>query len=1445
MFKRLIASLVCFTFSFSNFQYAHAQDFSINQLPVPGTMVGVSAPFAPLALKGLIVNPQKPLEFQFIVDTGSDVSLRGAQATKQSQQEQLKQQANQLVKYFLAGLTIPEGDLWVNLSPYEKNRMVPEALGQTDLGRDLLAQDYILKQLTASLIYPEKDLGKEFWSRVYAKAQKQFGTTNVPVNTFNKVWILPDQAQVFENGNAAYVTKATLKVMLDEDYLALSKHQGQPGAPTRGHVQDRTTKNVSPSTLPTNEGLQLKAPQGNNQPTSNLASQIVRQIILPEIEKEVNTGKNFAPLRQIYQTLILAKWYKETIQNGLLDAVYTNKNKVAGVNLNDPSVKEQIYNRYLQAYKKGAFNYIKEDPMPDGQVVPRKYFSGGISKLEPTHVDTNGAMSAITSDGAILALKVDLEKSDAAMDTNQGELPKIAALPDLDAIELYRQLLAEGMGNIEKEREFLRVRQQRLLKRLTAIAGDIVAPSQRLYDSLRSSLLSEFSDEMSTHDFIEQHLMPMITKAENSDKKRLLFGFSGTFASGKTTVADFVRDELIRKKIPWVVKTISFDDFLREKEDRKPVNTENPLEKFDVERFKNFMQLLSDNQRVTKPIYDQTSKGQLKFGLDEDGKLTIFSGSQELVIDFQRDSVIFEKFSVDRDKNGRRGGRTKNLEKGSFEVIGKKSILLGSLPVTLERSNEGSGLTIYIKDSRFDIVNLENKLILNVEGENPVELTKENKAEALEVWNPVSSSDPKTREIIVVEGILILSAVELFDLSADVNVSSTVRQVRSNIREETRGRKGMDIQTQHSEALTVREVTEDTVINNLDVEAIKTRGFGSPAPVQTHFQISNMTLPEQIFRNYFYGRITQRHKRIFTPEGLDLDGIINGMKEAEQTAIKDWLREVIGKTKKFFTTPGAFPGEKALSSEEEFERYWKGGFRTLALGRYLLLKFQISKQGRFGDLDPETEADLRMLLNRTQGLVVGSRILDLNKDDISIQFLEKSKKDPIGKEKEVALKKVLLMNQLRFMEGVLNQVEEKYKAVQNGTEAQRHLLAEGQHWIDDFFRVQFELARLGIVDTAPSLTRRYGLGFYHAKEVVLGVAPSSYRIDNEALAAVDKITRKENTSRKNGFMKTRIEKYKDLKGIKQLEGFQLRFLGNSETKEDYLATIPKMLRQYYIDKVRKFPKNKDGLTSVTSGFGQEWIRAGQEMRARTLKNEGVASIPMNYRRIESVSGVIGEHALKKLQKDFMDIMQKRTLKDKEGTTPQLQWVVSYEASLQEDPYNFLYSMADTFKNALLDNPDWLLGKTFDDVEQINGEVLTKLTQQRKGNLPIQSTWQQDVFKKVIEFALKFPTWEEFDKNVGLETSVGPRSDQAMSQPQVHQDKASIANGGIDLNQIKVNRTGKIVNVQFDPAQLNALEQGGFEGFTPVITGITHISSPFQLLGIAPTKIPHSVPGSSL
>jgi|GEM_PF-5277594 len=257
----------------------------------------------------------------------------------------------------------------INLSPYEKDQMIPKALGQTALGRDLLAQDYILKQLTASLIYPEKNLGKEFWNRVYTKAQAMYGTSDIPVNTFNKVWILAKKATVYEHNQTAFVMEGHLNVMLDEDYIAMS-HQ-------KDMAESKATAGLNPT----------------NQKINELGSQIVREIVLPELEKEVNTGKNFAMLRQIFYSEILATWYKKNLKEALLNQVYSDKSTVNGIHLNDPSVKDKIYQQYLNAYKKGVFNYIKEDPQANGQSIPRKYFSGGYAP------QLNRAMNVVNTVG--------------------------------------------------------------------------------------------------------------------------------------------------------------------------------------------------------------------------------------------------------------------------------------------------------------------------------------------------------------------------------------------------------------------------------------------------------------------------------------------------------------------------------------------------------------------------------------------------------------------------------------------------------------------------------------------------------------------------------------------------------------------------------------------------------------------------------------------------------------------------------------------------------------------------------------------------------------------------------------------------------------------------------------------------------------------------------------
>jgi hypothetical protein len=64
------------------------------------------------------------------------------------------------------------------------------------------------------------------------------------------------------------------------------------------------------------------------------------------------------------------------------------------------------------------------------------------------------------------------------------------------------------------------------------------------------------------------------------------------------------------------------------------------------------------------------------------------------------------------------------------------------------------------------------------------------------------------------------------------------------------------------------------------------------------------------------------------------------------------------------------------------------------------------------------------------------------------------------------------------------------------------------------------------------------------------------------------------------------------------------------------------------------------------------------------------------------------------------------------------------------------------------------------------------------------------------------------------------------------DKATVTStGGIDLNKINVGRKGSHITIKFDPAQLNELTQGGFEGFSPRITSITTIQNLFSFLRI--------------
>ncbi len=343
-----------------------------HELPKLGTLVNPTPAHRPMLFQGIEIHPNNPLKISFLFDPGEE-----------RDSSNFKDQADRLIRYFLAALTVPKSEMWVNLSPFEQNRIMSENLGATAMGQDLLAQDYLLKQLTSSLLHPDSEYGRKFWSKVHALVYEKYGSVDMPVDTYNKVWIVPESADVVEHETGARIRDGQLNVMLERDYIAM----------TRGQT---TVSNVTEEQLESGHNIQQEA---------------LREIIIPAIKREVNEGQTFAPLRQMFHAMILATWYKRSLSRSLLGQQYADQNRVADLSSGTSNQTRQIYEQYVASYRRGVYNFVREDyHTSTDSTVTRQYFSGGIStdKLElkvaadrQRYVETDLAMvSVYLNDGS-------------------------------------------------------------------------------------------------------------------------------------------------------------------------------------------------------------------------------------------------------------------------------------------------------------------------------------------------------------------------------------------------------------------------------------------------------------------------------------------------------------------------------------------------------------------------------------------------------------------------------------------------------------------------------------------------------------------------------------------------------------------------------------------------------------------------------------------------------------------------------------------------------------------------------------------------------------------------------------------------------------------------------------------------------------------------------------
>jgi len=349
---KIVSLILCFLFVFqqSGFtQVVGELDISSHILALRNTFV--QDKFRPLHLRYLSYDPTAN-NFNLLLDKGDYLKgLSPQQAITNDgkgtvPEEKLRQETKTLLNYFFIGISLPNESFWVNLRPDAEDNIIDPELAKTDVGKILLEADLQLKKDTAQFTSPQTPEGREYWDKLYKKAEEIYGNENITIPTLTRPWIVPDEIIIRESKDNAYIYKATLKVMLEQDYLKDS---------TAYNFKDERSKALN-----------------------DYSTQLIKELIIPKLTKEVNSAKRYASLRQVYYSLILAQWFKQKFygKSGLYSYLIDRHN-LDGLTSKASWSKTTYFNAYKTSFQQGEYNIKEPVYTPTGQTI-RSYMSGGI-----------------------------------------------------------------------------------------------------------------------------------------------------------------------------------------------------------------------------------------------------------------------------------------------------------------------------------------------------------------------------------------------------------------------------------------------------------------------------------------------------------------------------------------------------------------------------------------------------------------------------------------------------------------------------------------------------------------------------------------------------------------------------------------------------------------------------------------------------------------------------------------------------------------------------------------------------------------------------------------------------------------------------------------------------------------------------------------------------------
>ncbi|MFH0856190.1 MAG: HEAT repeat domain-containing protein, partial [Candidatus Omnitrophota bacterium] len=391
------------------------------------------AKFRPLHLRYLAYDSRNN-NFKVLLDKGDLKSLPA---------QELKSSTKALLSYFLTGLTLPNSSFWVNLRPDSPDNIIDEYLSKTDAGRIMLEADLQLKKDTALYTSPQTSEGREYWNKLYKKAEELYGYDSITIPTLTRPWIVPGEIIIREalgpgqppmgtvpEAPSAYIYKATLKVMLESDYLKESSSSG------RG--------------ISLAENNPYSFPDTRARALNEYSSQLIRELIIPKLTREVNSSKRYAPLRQVYYSLILAQWFKARAkaEGGVFPQSYQealqrkappasaaallaliDSCNLANLTSQEGWSKTTYFKAYQKSFAEGEYNIKEPVYTPTGQSI-RSYFSGGLNFKGIA----SSSMMLIPAKLSVPPVK------------NLIEVPSVSSPLENDSFVMHKGMQLEGVG---------------------------------------------------------------------------------------------------------------------------------------------------------------------------------------------------------------------------------------------------------------------------------------------------------------------------------------------------------------------------------------------------------------------------------------------------------------------------------------------------------------------------------------------------------------------------------------------------------------------------------------------------------------------------------------------------------------------------------------------------------------------------------------------------------------------------------------------------------------------------------------------------------------------------------------------------------------------------------------------------------------------------------------